>query len=56
MWLVNPLLLGGWSRFRAIPAATVAAAMCGAAASGRRGVYRYGYDAIRQHGGLHLAR
>jgi hypothetical protein len=24
----------------------VAAAMCGAAASGRRGVYRYGYDAI----------
>jgi uncharacterized protein YbjT (DUF2867 family) len=46
MWLVNPLLLGGWSRFRAIPAASVAAAMCAAAASGRRGVYRYGYDAI----------
>ncbi|HEY4972159.1 MAG TPA: NAD-dependent epimerase/dehydratase family protein, partial [Steroidobacteraceae bacterium] len=33
MQLVNPLLLGGWSRFRAIPAATVAAAMCGAARS-----------------------
>jgi uncharacterized protein YbjT (DUF2867 family) len=46
MWLVNPLLLGSWSRYRAIPAATVAAAMRGAAASGRRGVYRYGYDAI----------
>jgi uncharacterized protein YbjT (DUF2867 family) len=46
MWLMNPLLLGSWSRYRAIGAATVAAAMCGAAASGRRGVYRYGYDAI----------
>jgi uncharacterized protein YbjT (DUF2867 family) len=47
MQLVNPLLLGGWSRFRAIPAATVAAAMCGVARNGRRGVYRYTYDAIR---------
>jgi uncharacterized protein YbjT (DUF2867 family) len=47
MHLANPLLLGGWSRFRAIPAATVAAAMCGAARSGRRGVYRYTYDGIR---------
>jgi uncharacterized protein YbjT (DUF2867 family) len=47
MQLVNPLLLGGWARFRAIPAATVAAAMCGAARSGRRGVYRYTYNAIR---------
>jgi uncharacterized protein YbjT (DUF2867 family) len=46
MWLVNPLLLGSWSRYRAIPAATVAAAMCGVAASGRRGVYRYAHDAI----------
>jgi uncharacterized protein YbjT (DUF2867 family) len=46
MWLVSPLLLGGWSRYRAIPAATVAAAMCGAAASGRRGVYRYTYEGI----------
>jgi uncharacterized protein YbjT (DUF2867 family) len=46
MWLVNPLLLGSWSRYRAIPAATVAAAMCGAAASGRRGVYRYTHDGI----------
>jgi uncharacterized protein YbjT (DUF2867 family) len=46
MWMVNPLLLGSWSRYRAIPAATVAAAMCGAAASGRRGVYRYTHDGI----------
>jgi uncharacterized protein YbjT (DUF2867 family) len=46
MYLVNPLLLGSWSRFRAIPAATVAAAMCGVARSGRRGVYRYTYDGI----------
>jgi uncharacterized protein YbjT (DUF2867 family) len=47
MQLLNPLLLGGWARFRAIPAATVAAAMCGAARSGRRGVYRYTYNGIR---------
>src|SRR5579863_1775881 len=46
MWLVNPLLLGGWARYRAIAATTVAAAMCGAAASGRRGVYRYSHDGI----------
>jgi uncharacterized protein YbjT (DUF2867 family) len=47
MPLINPLLLGRWSRFRAIPAATVAAAMCGAAGSGRRGMYRYTYDGMR---------
>ncbi len=46
MWLANPLLLGGWARYRAIAATTVAAAMCGAAASGRRGVYRYTHDGI----------
>ncbi len=46
MHLVNPLLLGGWSRFRAIPAETVAAAMVGAARSGRRGLYRYTFDGI----------
>jgi len=48
MQLLNPLLLGSWSRLRAIPAATVAAAMCGAALSGRRGTYRYTHDGIRQ--------
>lgn len=46
MRLVNPLLLGGWSRFRAVPAATVAAGMYGAARSGRRGLYRYTFDGI----------
>ena len=48
MRLLNPLLLGGASRLRAIPAATVAAAMCGAALSGRRGTYRYTHDGMRQ--------
>jgi uncharacterized protein YbjT (DUF2867 family) len=48
MRLLNPVLLGGWSRLRAIPAATVAAAMCGAALSGRRGTYRYTHDGMRQ--------
>lgn len=52
MPLLNPLLLGSWSRWRAISAATVAAAMCGAAQSGRRGVYRYTYDAIRNLAGV----
>jgi uncharacterized protein YbjT (DUF2867 family) len=46
MWLVSPLLLGSWARYRAIAATSVAAAMCGVAASGRRGVYRYTYDGI----------
>jgi uncharacterized protein YbjT (DUF2867 family) len=46
MRMVNALLLGRWVRYRAIAATTVAAAMCGAAASGRRGVYRYVYDGI----------
>jgi uncharacterized protein YbjT (DUF2867 family) len=56
MWLVNPLLLGSWSRYRAISAATVAAAMCGAATSGRRGVYRYTYDAIVSMAGSNSRR
>ncbi len=47
MRLLNPLLLGRWSRYRAIEAATVAMAMYGAARSGRRGVNRYTYEAIR---------
>jgi uncharacterized protein YbjT (DUF2867 family) len=52
MPLVNPLLLGRWARWRAIPAATVATAMCGAAQSGRRGVYRYTHDGIRHLAGV----
>jgi uncharacterized protein YbjT (DUF2867 family) len=42
--LINPLLQGRYKAWRAIPAATVAAAMRGAALSGRRGVFRYGYS------------
>jgi uncharacterized protein YbjT (DUF2867 family) len=44
MWMVNPLLLGKATRYRGIAAETVAAAMVAAARSGRRGLYRYGYD------------
>ncbi|HEY2418805.1 MAG TPA: NAD(P)H-binding protein [Steroidobacteraceae bacterium] len=44
IWAVNPLLLGGWKRYRGINAASVAAAMLGAARSGRRGVNRYTYS------------
>jgi uncharacterized protein YbjT (DUF2867 family) len=46
--LANPLLHGRYTMWRAIPASTVAAAMCGAARSGRRGVYRYQYAGIQQ--------
>jgi len=42
--LINPLLQGRYKAWRAIPAATVAAAMRGAALSGRRGLFRYGYS------------
>jgi uncharacterized protein YbjT (DUF2867 family) len=42
--LFNPLLQGRYKAWRAIPAATVAAAMRGAALSGRRGLFRYGYS------------
>jgi uncharacterized protein YbjT (DUF2867 family) len=52
----NPLLLGSWARFRAIEAATVAAAMGAAARSGRRGVYRYTYAGIRQLASAHPDR
>jgi len=43
LWTFNPLLLGKSARYRGIAATTVAAAMLGAARSGRRGVYRYTY-------------
>jgi uncharacterized protein YbjT (DUF2867 family) len=46
MWLIGPLFIGPWSRFRAIDAARVAAAMIGVARSGRLGVHRYTHDAI----------
>lgn len=47
MLLTGPLLLGSWARFRAIEGQVVAAAMRGAARSGRRGVYRYTYRDLR---------
>lgn len=46
MPLINPLRLGARLPHRGIPARTVAAAMLGAARSGRRGVYRYTYAAL----------
>jgi uncharacterized protein YbjT (DUF2867 family) len=47
MPLVNPFLIGTRMPLRAIPARTVAAAMLGAARSGRRGVYRYTYAGLK---------
>lgn len=47
LWSVNPLLLGSWKRYRGIAASTVAAAMLGAARSGRSGVNRYSYSEMR---------
>jgi uncharacterized protein YbjT (DUF2867 family) len=46
MPLVNPLLVGRYAAWRAIPARTVAAAMLGATRSGRRGVQRYTWAGI----------
>jgi uncharacterized protein YbjT (DUF2867 family) len=47
MPLINPFLLGSKEQYRAIPARTVAAAMLGAARSGRRGVSRFTYAGIK---------
>jgi hypothetical protein len=47
LWCVNPLILGSWMRYRGIAAGTVAAAMLGAARTGRRGVNRYTYREMR---------
>jgi uncharacterized protein YbjT (DUF2867 family) len=46
MPLVNPLFMGRYAAWRAIPARTVAAAMLGATRSGRRGVQRYTWAGI----------
>jgi hypothetical protein len=48
MQLFGPLLLGKWSRYRAIDAGTVAAAMYGAVRSQRKGVTRYTYEDLRK--------
>jgi uncharacterized protein YbjT (DUF2867 family) len=46
--IAGALLAGEWSRYRAIDAAVVAAAMYGTARSMRKGVYRYLYGDIRK--------
>jgi uncharacterized protein YbjT (DUF2867 family) len=48
MLVVGPLLQGKWSRYRAIAAEIVAAAMYGTVRSRRKGVYRYTYDELRK--------
>jgi uncharacterized protein YbjT (DUF2867 family) len=48
MYLVRPLMFGKWSRYRAIEATQVAAAMLGVARSMRKGLYRYTYDDLRK--------
>ena len=47
MPLCNPLLLGKLEQWRAIPARSVAAAMIAAAGSGRLGVHRHTWRALR---------
>jgi uncharacterized protein YbjT (DUF2867 family) len=47
MPVINPLLVGTQSAKRGIPAREVAAAMLGAARSGRKGVHRFTYAAMR---------
>jgi uncharacterized protein YbjT (DUF2867 family) len=48
MLVCGPLMLGKWSRYRAIDAGTVAAAMYGALRGQRKGVHRYTYDELRR--------
>ena len=48
MRVAGPLLIGKWSRFRAIDAGDVATAMYGATRNMRKGVYRYSYAEIRK--------
>jgi uncharacterized protein YbjT (DUF2867 family) len=48
MPIVNPFLTGTRMSYRGIAARSVAAAMLGAARSGRRGVYRYTWPALQQ--------
>jgi uncharacterized protein YbjT (DUF2867 family) len=45
---VNPFLTGKREAYRAIPSATVARGMLGAARRGGRGIYRYTYSGIHQ--------
>jgi uncharacterized protein YbjT (DUF2867 family) len=52
MPLVNPLLLGRHEQWRAIPSHTLAAAMRGAARTGRLGVSRHTWRSIRALGSV----
>jgi uncharacterized protein YbjT (DUF2867 family) len=56
MPLVNPFLTGARMGFRGISARKLAAAMLGAARSGRRGVYRYSWQALQQLAALKPVR
>ncbi len=51
MPVANVFLVGSRSAYRGIPARTVAAAMLGAARSGRKGIYRYTYEGIQDLAG-----
>ncbi len=48
MPVLNVLLVGPGEPYRAIPARVVAAAMLGAARTGRKGIHRYTYRGIRE--------
>ena len=55
MPVLNPLLLGRYQRWRAIPARTLAVAMCAAAALGTPGIYRHTWASLQslaRSGGL----
>lgn len=55
MPLINPLLRGEMARFRAIPASELARAMVAAAASQRRGLYRYSGLKLQAMGVPHIS-
>jgi uncharacterized protein YbjT (DUF2867 family) len=55
-WVFGPLLIGAWQRYRPLEAAVVAAAMLGAARSGRLGVTRHPYEALLRLAGQQRAR
>ena len=46
--VINPLLMGGWRRYRSIPAASVATAMAKAAQVGAEGNHMYYWDDIKR--------
>jgi uncharacterized protein YbjT (DUF2867 family) len=48
MKLINPLLIGGWKKYRSIPGATVAMAMYKQSIKNATGVFVYESDKIKQ--------